>query len=212
MMKKKKKKKTATNLPSHGLRTIWILDPTLRIPHPWSRTPRPPPQGNLVRPRKTEFPSTGSERQARQQRHLEPPRPVKRQRHPSLLELARRSQLPQLFSQMWKRLRRKRSSRSFTVSIRCTFRLSLLEGQTWQPNNLFSTLHIGAVLNSQIALDTVISDWSDSYEESSSAAMLKLINFLIRCCGCKHLSLRRNLRTRIIASRLLRTSWRDIKL
>ncbi|KAF9389706.1 hypothetical protein CPB97_010786 [Podila verticillata] len=43
-----------------------------------------------------------------------------------------------------------------------------------------------AVLNSQIALDTVISDWADSYEESSSAAMLKLINFLIRCCGCKH--------------------------
>ncbi|KAG0363151.1 hypothetical protein BG005_002666 [Podila minutissima] len=44
----------------------------------------------------------------------------------------------------------------------------------------------GAVLNSQVALDTVISDWNQSYEESSSAGMLKLINFLIRCCGCKH--------------------------
>jgi cohesin complex subunit SA-1/2 len=37
-----------------------------------------------------------------------------------------------------------------------------------------------------VALDTVISDWNESYEESSSAGMLKLINFLIRCCGCKH--------------------------
>ncbi|KAG0088619.1 hypothetical protein BGZ92_005924, partial [Podila epicladia] len=44
-----------------------------------------------------------------------------------------------------------------------------------------------AVLNSQVALDTVISDWNQSYEESSSAGMLKLINFLIRCCGCKYL-------------------------
>ncbi|KAF9431079.1 hypothetical protein BGZ94_009465 [Podila epigama] len=44
-----------------------------------------------------------------------------------------------------------------------------------------------AVLDSQVALDTVISDWATLYEESSSNAMLKLVNFLIRCCGCKHL-------------------------
>ncbi|KAG0027672.1 hypothetical protein BGZ81_005371 [Podila clonocystis] len=43
-----------------------------------------------------------------------------------------------------------------------------------------------AVLNSQVALDSVISDWNESYEESSSVGMLNLINFLIRCCGCKH--------------------------
>ncbi|KAG0337400.1 hypothetical protein BG000_005471, partial [Podila horticola] len=43
-----------------------------------------------------------------------------------------------------------------------------------------------AVLHSQVALDTVVSDWNESYKESSSTGMLKLINFLIRCCGCKH--------------------------
>ncbi|KAG0342704.1 hypothetical protein BG004_005605 [Podila humilis] len=42
-----------------------------------------------------------------------------------------------------------------------------------------------AVLDSQVALEPLIDDWTLTYEESSSVAMLKLVNFLIRCCGCK---------------------------
>lgn len=42
-----------------------------------------------------------------------------------------------------------------------------------------------AVLDSQAALELVVTDWIKSYERSSDEAMLNLINFLIRSCGCK---------------------------
>jgi hypothetical protein len=42
-----------------------------------------------------------------------------------------------------------------------------------------------AVLDSQVALDLVVADWTSSYERSPDEAMLDLTNFLIRCCGCK---------------------------
>ncbi|KAF9430609.1 hypothetical protein BGZ76_000777 [Entomortierella beljakovae] len=42
-----------------------------------------------------------------------------------------------------------------------------------------------AVLDSQVALDTVVSDWITEYERSQDKALLDLTNFLIRCCGCK---------------------------
>ncbi|KAG0370714.1 hypothetical protein BGX24_001937 [Mortierella sp. AD032] len=41
-----------------------------------------------------------------------------------------------------------------------------------------------AVLDSQVALDTVVADWISSYEESAENALLDLANFLIRSCGC----------------------------
>ncbi|KAF9119033.1 hypothetical protein BGW39_000659 [Mortierella sp. 14UC] len=41
-----------------------------------------------------------------------------------------------------------------------------------------------AVLDSQVALDTVVADWISSYEESAEDALLNLANFLIRSCGC----------------------------
>jgi hypothetical protein len=43
---------------------------------------------------------------------------------------------------------------------------------------------IAAVLDSQVALDTVIADWITSYEKSAEDALLNLANFLIRSCGC----------------------------
>ncbi|KAI7816531.1 hypothetical protein BC939DRAFT_468717 [Gamsiella multidivaricata] len=42
-----------------------------------------------------------------------------------------------------------------------------------------------AVLDSQVALETVATDWISLYQRSSNEAMLNLTNFLIRCCGCK---------------------------
>ncbi|KAI8600205.1 hypothetical protein EDD21DRAFT_377786 [Dissophora ornata] len=42
-----------------------------------------------------------------------------------------------------------------------------------------------AVLDSQVALDTVVADWISLYERSKDEALLTLTNFLIRCCGCK---------------------------
>ncbi|KAF9913147.1 hypothetical protein EC991_003606 [Linnemannia zychae] len=41
-----------------------------------------------------------------------------------------------------------------------------------------------AVLDSQVALDTVVADWISSYEKSAEDALLDLANFLIRSCGC----------------------------
>ncbi|KAG0252704.1 hypothetical protein BG011_006843 [Mortierella polycephala] len=41
-----------------------------------------------------------------------------------------------------------------------------------------------AVLDSQVALDTVAADWISLYEQSSDEALLNLTNFLIRSCGC----------------------------
>ncbi|KAF9095132.1 hypothetical protein BGX23_000991 [Mortierella sp. AD031] len=41
-----------------------------------------------------------------------------------------------------------------------------------------------AVLDSQVALDTVVADWISSYEQSADEALLSLTNFLIRSCGC----------------------------
>ncbi|KAF9917949.1 hypothetical protein FBU30_000451 [Linnemannia zychae] len=41
-----------------------------------------------------------------------------------------------------------------------------------------------AVLDSQVALDTVVAEWISSYERSSEEALLNLTNFLIRSCGC----------------------------
>lgn len=43
---------------------------------------------------------------------------------------------------------------------------------------------IAAVLDSQVALDTVITEWIESYEKSADEALLNLTNFLIRSCGC----------------------------
>ncbi|KAG0281591.1 hypothetical protein BGZ95_001943 [Linnemannia exigua] len=44
-----------------------------------------------------------------------------------------------------------------------------------------------AVLDSQVALDTVVADWISSYEKSAESALLDLANFLIRSCGCTQL-------------------------
>ncbi|KAG0280399.1 hypothetical protein BGZ96_001569 [Linnemannia gamsii] len=41
-----------------------------------------------------------------------------------------------------------------------------------------------AVLDSQVALDTVVAEWIRSYERSAEEALLDLTNFLIRSCGC----------------------------
>ncbi|KAK3826871.1 MAG: hypothetical protein JOS17DRAFT_236920 [Linnemannia elongata] len=41
-----------------------------------------------------------------------------------------------------------------------------------------------AVLDSQVALDTVVTEWIRSYEKSADEALLNLTNFLIRSCGC----------------------------
>ncbi|KAG9070787.1 hypothetical protein KI688_008327 [Linnemannia hyalina] len=41
-----------------------------------------------------------------------------------------------------------------------------------------------AVLDSQVALDTVVTEWIGSYEKSADEALLALTNFLIRSCGC----------------------------
>lgn len=43
---------------------------------------------------------------------------------------------------------------------------------------------IAAVLDSQVALDTVVTEWIRSYEKSADEALLNLTNFLIRSCGC----------------------------
>ncbi|KAG0062370.1 hypothetical protein BGZ90_003117 [Linnemannia elongata] len=41
-----------------------------------------------------------------------------------------------------------------------------------------------AVLDSQVALDAVVTEWIGSYEKSADEALLNMTNFLIRSCGC----------------------------
>jgi len=43
---------------------------------------------------------------------------------------------------------------------------------------------VAAVLDSRVALDTVVTEWISSYEQSADEALLNLTNFLIRSCGC----------------------------
>lgn len=38
-----------------------------------------------------------------------------------------------------------------------------------------------------MALDGVVEEWIDEYEKSNEDGMMKLINFLLRCCGCTQL-------------------------
>ncbi|KAG0057519.1 hypothetical protein BGZ83_009158 [Gryganskiella cystojenkinii] len=44
-----------------------------------------------------------------------------------------------------------------------------------------------AVLDPQTALDGVVEEWIEEYEKSNEESMLKLVNFLIRSCGCTQL-------------------------